>query len=220
MENPKPKNRETVFPALELPFNDVIELPFPQELPIMNFAEVLDLRRSSRDFNSISFEALSEVLYLSAKVKRENILESGFRTSFRPSPSAGGRHPIDILVSSESLFRNKQLHYYDPYAHQLKAVSFKLELCDKLMAHLLESFPGSENATILWMVAFPERTESKYDNYESLVWRDVGALANTIQLTSTFLRLNSCISGTLGEPIISELFAGIRVQSGGAVLIG
>ncbi len=186
----------------------------------MNFTEVLDLRRSKRVFNSISIECLSSLLYLCAKVKQENLLESGYKTSFRPSPSAGGRHPIDIFVLSESLFENKALHYYDPYMHQLKQVRFDLEQTDRLRNHLLESFPGSQNATVLWMVVFPERTESKYDSYESLVWRDVGALVNTIQLTSTFLRLNSCIAGTLGEPIISELFAEIRVQSGGAILIG
>lgn len=220
MENPKPKDKEKILPAFELPFDKVIELPFPKEFPIMNFTEVLDLRRSKRVFNSISIECLSSLLYLCAKVKQENLLESGYKTSFRPSPSAGGRHPIDIFVLSESLFENKALHYYDPYMHQLKQVRFDLEQTDRLRNHLLESFPGSQNATVLWMVVFPERTESKYDSYESLVWRDVGALVNTIQLTSTFLRLNSCIAGTLGEPIISELFAEIRVQSGGAILIG
>jgi hypothetical protein len=70
------------------------------------------------------------------------------------------------------------------------------------------------------MVVFSERTESKYDNHESLVWRDVGVLANTIHLVSTFLSLNSCISGTLGYPIISDLFSRDNVQSGGAILIG
>lgn len=220
MENPNPKDKEKKLPAFELPFDKVIELPFPKEFPIMNFTEVLDLRRSKRLFNSISIESLSNLLYLSTRVKQENLLDSGYKISFRPSPSAGGRHPIDIFVLSESLFENRMLHYYDPYIHQLKQVRFDLEETDRLRNHLLESFPGSHNATVLWMVVFPERTESKYDNYQSLVWRDVGALTNTIQLVSTFLRLNSCISGTLGEPVISELFTGVRVQSGGAILIG
>lgn len=220
MENPKPKPNEDFVREIEFPVLRELALPFPLEERIMNFSEVLKMRRSNREFGAISIESLSEVLFLSTHVKHEISNSIGYQLSYRPVPSAGARHPIEIFISSVSIFKNEKLHRYAPFHHRIQELAFKESICAKLRAHLTESFPENELATIMWFVAFPEKTEAKYDNAESLIWRDIGALAATIQLTCTFLGLNCCISGTLGYPFINELFNEYNHLSGGAVLIG
>lgn len=219
MKNPRPKSEESIA-KIELEYTYEIKLPSIGEQPLVNFAEVLEVRKSSRDFGPISIFQLSEVLFLSSRVKVHVTNENGYVLNHKPFPSAGARHPIDIFISSKTLFQNNKLLFYDGDNHVLKALNIDENVCTQLMTHLLESFPNSEEATIIWFIAFPQKTAAKYDNYESLIWRDIGALANTIHLTCTFFGLNSCISGTLGYPYISKIFEGYTIQSGGAILIG
>lgn len=220
MENPTPKRTEGIVPVIKFPIAREFELQFPLEERIMNFSEVLKLRRSSRDFGSISIEILSEILFLSAHVKHGFSNSFGNSLSYRPSPSAGARHPVEILICSIPIFKNERLFRYDPFNHRIQELALDEEICIKLRLHISESFPQSELATIIWFLAFPDKTSAKYENAESLIWRDIGTLANTIQLCCTFLGLNSCISGTLGYPYFAQLFNEYKTLSGGAILVG
>jgi hypothetical protein len=76
------------------------------------------------------------------------------------------------------------------------------------------------NATVVWFVAHLQRTEAKYKNPESLIWRDAGALITTIQLVATAIKIRSCPIGTLGEPFFSKLFTKGNVISAGGILVG
>jgi len=74
---------------------------------------------------------------------------------------------------------------------------------------------------MLWFAAQFDRTLSRYNNGESLVWRDSGALAATIALVAECLHLSSCAIGITGEPFISQILdsKGALVGVGG-LLIG
>lgn len=220
MENPNPKSKEEAVQEIEFPVLKEFELQFPVEERIMNFSEVLKMRRSNREFGVISIESLSEILFTSSHVKHKTHNSIGYPLSYRPSPSAGARHPVEIFVCSPPIFKTEKLFRYDAFSHKIQELDLAEIVCSKLREHLSESFPHSELATVIWFVAFSRKTSAKYENAESLIWRDIGALANTIQLTCTFLGLNSCISGTLGHPFINRLFNEHEISSGGAILIG
>lgn len=220
MKNPEPRKKRSSFKMEGFEPSALIELPRLHIQPIINFAEVLDIRRSARSFSPVSIELLSELLFLAARVKEHVTDEYGCLQSYRPTASAGALHPIEIFVSSRKLFGDNQLLRYDPFNHMLQFHNLNSDCCDELRSHLSSSFPNSSECAVIWLIAFPDRTSSKYENYSSLVWRDAGALANTLHLTCTFLGLNSCFSGTLGEPFISTLFRDYNVLSAGALLIG
>ncbi len=56
-------------------------------------------------------------------------------------------------------------------------------------------------ATVIWLVAVPERTSSIYENAESLVLRDAGVLLCTLVLTARPLGLWPVPLGITGEPL-------------------
>lgn len=221
MNNPTPRDKESDVNQSIYRISKTFNLPKPEQFPDKPFLTVLTTRKSSREFGFIGLEQLSEVLWLSAKVKSSKPQGNGYILTNRPSPSAGARHPIDLIVSSPMLDDGKSLFYYNPFNHSLNKLEFGEGISgDKLKKHLLESFPTGESATVIWFVAHKDRTEAKYEYADSLIWRDIGALASYIQLVCNYSQINSCIGGTLGYPFFSELFPYENVLSGGCILLG
>ena len=64
------------------------------------------------------------------------------------------------------------------------------------------------------------KTKSKYNNAESLYWRDVGVLIYAIQLMTTYLGFNSCPLGTLASKDFNQLFNNENLLAGGGILVG
>lgn len=219
LNNPFPKGDEDSPTVFNYPIAEVVKLVVPTNLPDVKLASVISGRHSSRKFGKLSLEHLSDVLWLSAKVKNVLIQSNGYILTHRPSPSAGGRHPIDILVLSPALEREK-LYYYNSFEHSLNQLSVQEQHIETLMKHLNE-IVQIEDGTILWFVAHPERTAAKYENPESLIWRDAGALIYCVQLACTAYSLNSCPVGSLGEPFISQMFANFgNVYGTGGLFVG
>jgi hypothetical protein len=76
-------------------------------------------------------------------------------------------------------------------------------------------------ATILWLAAQFDRTMARYENGESLVWRDAGCFLGTLDLTAEALGMSFCQLGLTGEPWISQtLGSGHRVVGAGGCLVG
>jgi SagB-type dehydrogenase family enzyme len=141
---------------------------------------------------------------MSSKVISCEIQEDGYISSHRPAPSAGARHPIDLIISLPNNFEN-DLYYYNAFDHTLNKLEVEKILVSSFMNHINDII-SIDDGTIIWFVAHPERTESKYENAQSLIWRDAGALIYCLQLTCTAFKINSCPIGSLGEPFISKMF--------------
>ncbi|MGQ7935501.1 hypothetical protein [Paraburkholderia sp. D1E] len=122
--------------------------------------------------------------------------------SHRASPSAGGLHPIEIVV--QGLSDHAGLFHYDPESHRLIELEYGQFAQEKLFAEAEACLPCSA-ATIFWMLAVPQRTEMKYSNADTLILRDAGALIATLVLCATALQLFSAPLGTRGEPMLSNL---------------
>lgn len=76
------------------------------------------------------------------------------------------------------------------------------------------------DATVIWLIAHTNRTSAKYDNPQSLIWRDAGALLQSIQMTGTAMGIGSCPMGTLAGHYINQLFNKTTVVSAGGIIIG
>ena len=217
--NPKPRSKPLFALPYAYPLEASFQLPPPQKLPIVPFFKVVTERKSVRSFCPIDFTELSTLLAYTAKVKSVKVMLNDSIVTRRFSASAGGVHPIDLLLSMPAPITNRQLYYYNPFYHQY--VSLKLSQADQLafFEHVNECLPLGEGV-LIWMLAHLHRTERHYENPLSLVWRDAGALLNVLQLSATALEYNSCPVGTLAEPFIQCLFkeSGPIISAGGIIV--
>jgi len=220
MKNPQPKPTEERVTSFDYPIQHSVKLSRNIDPLPARFDEVITSRKSQRTFSGISLQQLSNILWYTAKVKQTFVQENGYILTHRGTPSAGARHPIDILIINQTLLNSNLPHYYNPIAHTLNRLDLPTQSVDNFIKHI-GSIINTTNATIIWFIAHPERTAAKYQNPESLIWRDAGALINSIQLTCTALNIKCCPIGSLGDPYIGDFFSRqAGIFGAGGVLIG
>lgn len=218
MKNPKPKQTEDEFHPFKYPFSSKTKLNRDFKTREGDFLDVLLSRRSSQELGFISLEDIAELLYFTNKIQSISIDDSRFLISKRTVPSAGGRHPVDILVSvpSESA---RFLQYYNPIDHSLSELSISKEEQQPFFIQVNENLPIAD-CCLIWFSIQTKKTQSKYENAESLYWRDAGALLYCIQIVSTYLGFKSCPLGGLAIETFNNLFKTNNLISGGGILIG
>lgn len=220
LSNPEPKRNEDAPVVFHYPVDNSIQLIRPSHIEPIYLADVIAQRRSTHIFRQLSLVEISKVLWLSAKVQEIAWQSNGYILSRRPSASAGARHPIDILIMSPILDSLKSFHYYNPFAHSLSRLVLSDILIEEFTNHV-SSVLDVANATIIWFIAHPDRTEAKYNNAQSLIWKDAGALIHSIQIACAGYNIKSCPVGSLGEPYISQMFKEHgNVFSAGGIVVG
>jgi SagB-type dehydrogenase family enzyme len=217
MNNPTPKKNEDTVVAFSYPICGIIPLAKPSGGYNFNYFDLAHLRRSSLHLCALVDKQLDELLWFSAKVIQTHFQLNGYTLTRRPSASAGARHPIDLIVVRPS--QSKVLHYYNPFEHTLNELKVDETIVNDLINHVNENIVIGE-ATLIWFIAHSDRTAAKYDNPQSLVWRDAGALLHCIQSTCTAMGLGSCPVGTLAEPYLNLLFNNAAIVSAGGIIAG
>ena len=101
MSNPIPKDNSDIYKPLEYPILKKEKLNRVFKSEQKDFLKVLFERRSDSNHRLTKSLDISELLFYSSKIKFLSSDQKGFIISKRTAPSAGGRHPIDILVSAE-----------------------------------------------------------------------------------------------------------------------
>ena len=197
-----------------------VYLPLPDEHEI-RFFDVLQHRRTRRNFESISLEQLGTLLWYTGKT----LGTAGSRVTIerwehRTSPSAGGRHPVDIIVLSPDLVEDLSAFLYNTYSHSLELLDIAPERLGDKWAELDKIVPLGAG-TVICHFAQPGRTLAKYEDGESLVWRDAGCLVAVTALIAEALELSCCPLGITAP----HFFPNIRVRKGtlqpvGACIVG
>jgi SagB-type dehydrogenase family enzyme len=218
-KNPKP--RKNILPARPFVYqtSEKIRLEKPQQKEDVGFFDVLKSRRSSKGFSYISLNQIGELLWHAAKVQKVMLSKNGLILTKTNVPSAGALHPIDIFVSYSDNTNNRNFYYYNPFEHSLEKLKIDENVFLDFLNHINESIEIN-NSCVLWFGMDFCRTNSVYENPESLLWRDAGALLMAVQLVAQALNLISCPLGTLAQPFFTELFKSYGLQSAGGILIG
>ncbi|TDT92029.1 nitroreductase family protein [Pseudodesulfovibrio indicus] len=218
LDSPRPRHSQRAFGKQK--FNVVKKryLPRPNVSCGESFWSVVENRRTRREFESISIDFLASLLWYSAHPRKVRKDEQGFETQFRPPPSAGGLHPIEILVVRPD--DSGWLPYvYDPKAHCLCQIGVDDAKVSSFVYDVEDVIP-IQNGTILWLAANFEKTRAKYHNADSLVWRDAGVLIGHMALVAEALSLSYCPLGITGEPMVSELLSSTGLVGVGGAVIG
>ena len=165
---------------------------------------VLARRRSVRDFDdrTMPLEALGRLLHASCGVRAvtPELLD-------RPMPSAGGKHPLEVYLSTRAVSGLADgLYHYDPQAHELELC--RVGLAQPTLAHIALDQPMVASANVVVVLtAIPERTRWKYGQrgYRYL-WLDAGHLGQNLYLVATALGLGPCgIGGFHDRELIALL---------------
>lgn len=136
----------------------------------------------------------------------------------RPSPSAGALHPIELVIVHGG--RTPRAFLYDAREHELNSLQIvapdKLRLFSNEIADVVPAACGS----VLIMLGEPARVAARYHDPLSLLWRDAGALLQTLFLTATAFEMSFCPLGILGHEVPRAIGATDRLSALGVALIG
>lgn len=174
-------------------------LPIPEFDASVPFIEVLTRRTTKRTFGSLSVEQLSALLWMIGKTIRaegrpDNVWQH------RYPPSAGGIHPVSLLVLSPSLGA-APLSSYCTISHALRTPAEVSEGDVSALRDRIEAVvPIGAGTAVLFAADFP-MVISKYENGESLVWRDAGVLYGYAALAAEYLGLAFCGLGITEPPM-------------------
>lgn len=192
-----------------------VYLPVPDEIEA-RLGAVLRTRRSRQPRARLSLGCLASLLWHSSKTHASHDPTGRERWEHRPVPSAGGRHPIDVLVLRGPLLG---AWLYDARAHALAQVVATRS--DALRDLTREAQVASARGTVLWCVAHPDRTLSRYRNGESLIWRDAGVLLGAIAVIAEALGVACTLVGPTGDRAVRRAFgADAHLAGAGGCVVG
>ena len=216
-EDPRPKVRPTSSSTIQWPVLRHLGHPRVQAPPEISFSKVLEERRSSR---VMQYERLRTVVsaIAFATQSRFNNEVNGIKRYRRPSPSAGALHCIEIiLIDWRGSLRAFHCAPDDAAITQLyiqnpeEALRFR-DRCQTIL-------PNARGTAILFS-ANVERVEKSYDHFQSLIWRDAGALLQTLFLTFTAYGAEFCPLGLLGNEMLVALGLEKHLIGAGVALVG
>lgn len=218
LADPRPRDVPLSYQAFQWPDGEVTHLLPPRE-PRQSFCDVVNGRRSQRAFGAMDGSDLSTLLWLSARVIDQQASAFGRNLTLRPAPSAGAMHPIHLLMCT---MRNDCWQRYDPFIHALVDVPKGVIAVESAMQAVQPALPVDEG-TLIWLAAESGLTAAKYENSESLVWRDAGVLLSQLGLVSSLLGLHFCSLGLTGtdwaKPLDQHhLIRGVGLAIAGAPL--
>jgi SagB-type dehydrogenase family enzyme len=174
-------------------------------------------RQTRRDFSRVlSPEALGQLLWLTCRTHSTVPSALGFDLQFRPHPSAGAIQPIHVVLQ---LGPGRAWERYEPIQHALVELPGTENLADAARAEASKAVLACE-AVLLALVAEPGRTDAKYEDAESLVWRDAGVLLGYLSLVSEALSLSFCPLGMTGDAYVASLGEKGELSGVGLALLG
>lgn len=192
------------------------EVEKSQEL--VDFLTILKGRRSVKQLGKCTMEKLSSILYYGAKpfcIGKDDYGVTVYRSA---APSAGGRHPIDILVGLKE-GEERYLYLYQSLNHLLKRLDIDKERQRAFFDDVEHTLPMGDSV-LLWFSVQYMRTASKYTDYMNLVWRDLGAQLCCLQQVAKYVGTDSCPIGYLAEKTFNAMFQTDLLVSGGGIIIG
>lgn len=215
---PDPSPRAVPTPYFPVQWHAVDEIRLePGVAPLqVDLAGVLASRRSASAFELLSVQALGGLLWYVARTLALAPSPYGFELQHRPVPSAGAIHPIHVVLQIPG--RDKWARY-DARTHRLAVLGNSADVLHHLRAEAARIVdPG--RGTLVAFVAEPGLTAAKYENPESLLWRDAGVLQGAISLVAEAVGLNLCLLGATGNPWVGRLAEEGKLTGVGLGILG
>lgn len=159
--------------------------------------------------NAVAYATLSRSIRVSAE---------GVQQAQRPSASAGALHPVDVVLVP--LRRKPRAFRYNPWKHELEQLHLaEPDAIAAFVRSCREVLPGA-NGTALALLGRPALVASRYENGDSLLWRDAGALMQTLFLSASAFELAFCPLGILGNEAVRAIALSNELVGMGVAIVG
>ena len=180
--------------------SETIRLPPPSTNGAMSVEEVLQNRRSIRDFAALplSLEAMSQLLWSAQGITSPD----GYRTA----PSAGALYPIEIFVVVGNVQKlDAGVYRYAPEEHELIPFG-EGDRRRRLSEAALNQMWMAQAPAILVVTGVVERTERKYRARAlRYVQIEVGHVAQNVYLQATALGLGTVFVGAFRDERVTDV---------------
>lgn len=217
---PRPKLSRSALLRHQFPVRHRHYLDVPAKDHQCSGWDMLDGRRSASHFGPLTTNQLGQLLWLGSKSREIRKVGSNIIWESRQFPSAGGCHPIELMII-QNVDSRLRASLYDSKAHALCELEPKGgEWLEKLWNAISDAVP-IEDGIAMQFVAQPQATGSKYDNPDTLIWRDAGAVTCTICLAAQVLNMACKPFGATGNPFVGELLnSGNAIWGVGGCVVG
>lgn len=210
-----------VLPVPYMPFiwpsGAKLQLP-PRNTPLeLDLVTLLAQRQTSRNFKTTpEVTRLGEFLWLACRNRSSRPSPFGPDQESRVHPSAGAMHPIHVLISQDA----GPWMRYDPVEHSIMELPGSISSATasrREAARLL----CLDQGVLLGLVAEPGKTAAKYENHETLVWRDAGVVLGYMSIAAEALGLAFCPLGITGQPHLTDYCSATdQLQAVGLAVLG
>lgn len=214
--DPAPRSVPNPYTTIEWEIRERRSLAVSNGEALASMALAIDARHSERTFAPVPEVLLAALLWHTARTKESAPSPLGFQIEHRPTPSAGAIHPVHLIIQ---LADEGGWVRYNPQEHSLDLLTKDANLLQPLVDHSEQVVPRGGGHLILF-VAEPGRTAAKYENPESLIWRDAGILQGSLALVAAALGLNYCLLGITGNPWVAQLSDQGKLQGVGVAILG
>ena len=214
--SPIPRQEPLTYSPRVWPITESVRLP-PGASDIPDLLVSRSSRRSRRAFAPVSLEQIGQLFWRTARCQRTTDSPFGFQLQQRAVPSAGAIHPIHLLAQMPG--DTSAWARYNPLTHALDLIGSSAGVLDPLRKHA-DEVVLAEPGILLVFVAEPQMSSAKYENPESLVWRDAGVLQGALAIASEDLGLNFCLLGITGDPWVGLLSEQCQLIGVGLAALG
>lgn len=214
--NPAPRKQLREYTPWRWPVVRSITLPVVSDIS-RTCASVLLERRSRRTFSALGLEELSPLLWHTLRCQRTADSPLGFALQQRPTPSAGAIHPVHLVMQVPG--ESRQWARYSPISHTLDVIGPSADILNVLRAEAGQVL-DTQSGSLLLFVAEPAMTAAKYENADSLIWRDAGIMQAALAIVAQALALNYCLLGITGDPWVGRLSEQCQLVGVGIAVLG
>lgn len=181
------------------PMESLPEVVAISDQPDTPVARLLRRRTSERRMGSCSKQQILKLLNAVNGVLAQERGPDGFPISHRGIPSAGARHPIDLVVACNRVGGLSRGYYaFDPYRRRLEPSAVHRPLDQTLERVSAVGNLEEGAAAVIFLICDLERTLSRYPSGVTLAILDAGVLSFALHLLACELDMASVIVGTSG----------------------
>lgn len=192
-----------------------VRLPREFDCPPADLFDILEVRKSRREFRAMSIQDISTLLWFT---QRQTATIPGTIDRVKsPIPTAGGLASVRTVVLEPS----KEAWIYDTVGHRAHVLPAPIDICKRIRALASEFFNVGEGTLLLFFAHRPFITKY-YETPDSLVLREAGVLLGTLGLVAEALKFSFCPLGTTAEDWLTTLLdCGEKViVPAGAAIVG
>ena len=215
-DNPRPRGIPLAPPPLaEFPVASVVKCRALVQPIERSFASVVEQRRSQTEMRHAPLvEVVNAVAF--AVRPRQVLPGDRYGRTRRLSPSAGALHPVEVLL----VHGPAHVYRYAPDTHELERLSVLHPRELALFREDCEEVLPRARGTVIVFAGDVNRVAALYERPESLMWRDAGALLQTVALSAAAYGLAFCPLGTLGTSVLRAIEKEEQLSATGVGLIG